>query len=109
MFSLLEDVADLPPLRMKASPRHDRVILRHLMDRSGWLSTREIEDLVWGDEEDGGPLETGVSIAVVIHHIRSSLKPGFEIESQMGRGSRGYRLVADEAVILERIAQAIAA
>ena len=109
MFSLLEDVADLPPLHMKASPRHDRVVLRHLMETPGWVSTKEIEDLIWGDEEDGGPLESAVSIAVVMHHLRRCLKDGFEIESEMGRGSRGYRLVVDESAILAGIQRALVA
>ena len=109
MFALLEDVADLPPLHMKASPRHDRVILRHLMDTGGWVSTSEIADVVWGPDEDGGPLNTGDSIAVVVLCIRKKLRPGFHIESQMGRGSFGYRLTVDEEVVLDLVAKALAA
>lgn len=113
MITLLEDVADLSPLWVKCKPRHDRIILRHLMEAGGWVSICEFEDVIWGDDEDGGPLNSSNEIAVHIFHLRRALKPGFSIESDYGRGSRGYRLVVEqealERLMLENIGKAIAA
>lgn len=109
MISLLSDAAVLPPLGLFTHARHDRVILRHLMDTGTWVSTQEMAEVIWGHREDGGPLNARDSVAVLVGALRKRLRPGFHIESMMGRGSFGYRLVVDETVILDRIARTLAA
>ena len=89
MFVLLEDVADFS-VRQGPRARYAKKILRHLMDNGGWVLRCEIEDLLWGDREDGGPDNTQDGVDVVIWKLRGRLHVGFSIES---RGSRGCRLV----------------
>lgn len=130
MINLLSDVADLEPLRISAkhieiaddgtlrlrggryrydprcSMRHDRAILRHLMDAGGWVTFEELEEVIWGSREDGGPPATRSAIAATISHLRDRLRPGFSIES---RHHWGYRLTVDETTLLAFIARGLAA
>lgn len=107
MFSLLEDVADLPPLQVKAKARLDRAILRHLMDSGSWVRVEDLEDAIYGHRDDGGPLTSLPCIRTIIcRDIRKHLRPGFYIE---GAHFSGYRLVVDESAFLDRIQEALVA
>lgn len=130
MINLLSDVADLEPLRISAehieiandgmlqlrggryrydprcSMRHDRAILRHLMDAGGWVTFDELEEVIWGTRKDGGPSATRRAIAATVSHMRDRLRPGFSIES---RQNWGYRLTVDETVLLAFVARTLAA
>lgn len=46
---------------------------------------KAIEDLLWGHQEDGGPLYAHHVIAVMIHYLR---KQGYNIETWSGIGVR---------------------
>lgn len=79
-------------LRALGGKRPPARILSLLRLRAGgWVSTAEIIDYAWGDDEDGGPLDAPRAVYVHIHNLR---RAGAVIESVVGRGSRGYRLIS---------------
>ena len=106
MFTLISDVADLPTSGQRA-PRLSEIILRHLMDLGRNVTAEELENAIYAGREDGGALTSrGIVQTVISRDIRPYLKPGFGV---VGYHFEGYRLEVSESVILERVAEALAA
>ena len=84
MLNLLKDFLH-HPLQTR---RRGRRILRHLIDSSHLVTFEELIDLIWGHQEDGGPLTAENGLKVEISQIRKNLKPGVRIKSYFGRGYR---------------------
>lgn len=54
-----------------------------LWHRGHVLPYRAIEDVMWGDDEDGGPLDIRNTIHVYVTRLRNE---GYDIEAWYGRG-----------------------
>lgn len=110
MITLLEDVADLPPVCWPKNARCDRIILRSLIDAQGWVSRSRLVDAIWGDREDGGPENTRNILDVRVCYLRRQLRPGFHIESDH---NHHLRLAVEqdtlEQLMLKRVAGTLAA
>ena len=65
-----------------------------LAGRPDGVLVRDLVDLVYADDPDGGPLTAQRSLNVIAHRANAQLRPqGYQIESMwLGRGAR-YRLV----------------
>ena len=128
MITLLEDVADFgggAPFTFRHVqksawsqatcylPFQQHIILRHLIDAGNWVSTDDLLGVLVGDREDGGGISGHNHVNVLIYELRKKLRPGFRIESELGRSPRGYRFVIEQEALertaLKSIADALAA
>lgn len=105
MFVLLEDVADFSR-RPGKKPTRSRRVLRHLMDSPGWVSRDEIEGLIWGDDESGGPENVSKALDLTVWRLRKHLYPGFHIDRIQ---YHHFRFTFDETAILGVVQRGLAA
>jgi hypothetical protein len=65
-----------------------------LAGRPDGVLVRDLVDLVYADDPDGGPLTAQRCLNVIAHRANAQLRPqGYQIKSMwLGRGAR-YRLV----------------
>ena len=82
-----------PPALVVTGSRRQRLV-NILADRPDGVPVRDLVDLVYADDPDGGPLTAQRSLNVVAHHANVQLRPqGYQIKSTwLGRGAR-YRIV----------------
>lgn len=75
-----------------ARPTRQARILKHLVEHLGeYASRRELADLVYGDDPDGGPDDAEGVISKLVRGLRGKVAPlGFEL---VGRSRHGTRLV----------------
>ena len=105
MFVLLEDVADFKRRRGPKSRRAQQ-LLRHLMDHPGWVPRDEVESLIWGEDESGGPENISKALDLALWRLRKYLRPGFYVERRKGFGCR---FTFDEGAIVGSVQRALAA
>lgn len=82
--AFLKALNPVEPRKHGRPPSVRRRIVGTLALAHGDLVTRkELIEAVYGDKEDGGPLDAEPSIKVIIHHLR---REGWPIRSHWGRG-----------------------
>ena len=57
----------------------ERRLLRVLVDAGIPVSNTKLVDHMWGDREDGGPLNAVRMLSLYAHRIRKKLLPGYAI------------------------------
>jgi hypothetical protein len=82
----------LPEALIVTGPRRQRLV-NILADRPDGVPVRDLVDLVYADDPNGGPLTAQRSLNVIAHRANIQLRPqGYQIKSMwLGRGAR-YRL-----------------
>jgi len=82
-----------PPALVVTGSRRQRLV-DILAGRPDGVLVRDLVDLVYADDPDGGPLTAQRSLNVIAHRANTQLRSqGYQIKSMwLGRGAR-YRLV----------------
>ena len=79
---LLTDVAYVRPLWSGDRPLcpQEKKLLRHMIDR-GRISMESAVNLLWGGQENGGPLGAESQVITLMHYVRQKLRRGWTLQN----------------------------
>ncbi len=83
---LLSDVA------ISVTRDQEKTLLRHMIDR-GCIDMCKAVDLLYGHDEDGGPLSAEKNVSVKMCCLRAKLRPGWAIPRYPSTRIGGWRLI----------------